>query len=557
MAVLVAQQLYSTEARLWWAEVTGLLPDRELISSLENGRQELEQFLETSKKRVSEDLDRVAHNPSQIDAAMDRVQADLAEKKDSRRSLSQRTLALVTGGDYSRDIELEIQVQLLEAELAALRRLRDKVSSLEVAFRDASEGFEEARREILSINAALQRQQRALVQFQNANPILHRLPGTTEWAQANHLLRVVAILADQGQKAAKDYWTAKKQLERAQHPSTAQETLLETAGDTALQPLTDLLAARQAALAEAEKRLAQIAKAAKDVFWTAVLVVVGLTLAPFLIKLFWYYVAAPAASRRKPICLLPATEGALQVDGRQISQDGSRPRVSAVSEVLSIDEDHELLVHPQYLQSSSGAGHKDTKWLLDWRFPLTSLAAGLFGLTRIRGSKAESYVISSTRDPFSEIGVISVPAGSALTLQPRSLVGLIQPRAKPLRISRQWRLDHLGAWLTLQLRFLIFHGPAVLIVQGCRGIRVEGANHDRAIDRASTIGFTANLKYTVTRSETFGAYLLGERGLFNDHFSGGPGFYVYEEMPYLGKKSGTTGRGLEGVTDIFLKAFGI
>jgi hypothetical protein len=50
---------------------------------------------------------------------------------------------------------------------------------------------------------------------------------------------------------------------------------------------------------------------------------------------------------------------------------------------------------------------------------------------------------------------------------------------------------------------------------------------------------------------------MGTRGLFNDSFSGGPGFYVYEEMPYFGKKAGITGRGLEGLTDGVLKVFGI
>jgi hypothetical protein len=46
-------------------------------------------------------------------------------------------------------------------------------------------------------------------------------------------------------------------------------------------------------------------------------------------------------------------------------------------------------------------------------------------------------------------------------------------------------------------------------------------------------------------------------GLFNDSFAGGPGFCVYEEMPYLGRRTGITGRGLEGLTDGLLKVFGI
>ena len=47
------------------------------------------------------------------------------------------------------------------------------------------------------------------------------------------------------------------------------------------------------------------------------------------------------------------------------------------------------------------------------------------------------------------------------------------------------------------------------------------------------------------------------RSLFNDNFAGGPGVYVYEEMPFFGNKSGITGRGLEGLIDAVLKCFGI
>ena len=71
------------------------------------------------------------------------------------------------------------------------------------------------------------------------------------------------------------------------------------------------------------------------------------------------------------------------------------------------------------------------------------------------------------------------------------------------------------------------------------------------------IGFSANLDYAPRRSETFGAYMLGVKGLFNDSFAGGAGYYIYEEMPYFGKRSGLTGRGLEGLTDGLMKVFGI
>jgi uncharacterized protein (AIM24 family) len=177
-------------------------------------------------------------------------------------------------------------------------------------------------------------------------------------------------------------------------------------------------------------------------------------------------------------------------------------------------------------------------------------------LTRIRATGPEPVVVSSTTDPFSEVGLIRLSEGAALVLQPRNLIGMVQAIDRPIRIRRRW-LFSLAALITLQFRYLIFEGPGQLIIQGRRGIRVEQAGRGRSIDQRATIGFSPNLDYSPRRSETFGAYLMGMRGLFNDNFSGSPGFYVYEEMPNFGRKSGITGRGLEGLTDGLLKVFGI
>jgi len=141
--------------------------------------------------------------------------------------------------------------------------------------------------------------------------------------------------------------------------------------------------------------------------------------------------------------------------------------------------------------------------------------------------------------------------------QPHRLIGVVQPQAQPLKITRHWRLGTLNAWLTLQLRYLVFHGPATLVVKGCRGVRVERADQGRSINQAATIGFSANLAYSTLRCETFGAYLMGRQELFNDHFGGGPGFYVYEEMPHGGARTGLFGRGLEGFSDSVLKVLGV
>lgn len=225
--------------------------------------------------------------------------------------------------------------------------------------------------------------------------------------------------------------------------------------------------------------------------------------------------------------------------------------------MVRIDADTELLVHPEYLHSTPEAVSSSTAWFLSRRYWVTSFASGLYGVTRMRSDVPETVVLSATRDPLSDIGTVVLPEGAALALQPRHLVGVRQRRDSPLKITSHWRLFSLHAWLTLQLRYLVFHGPVTLVLKGCRGVRVERADAGRSINQAATMGFTANLGYASQRCETFFGYFRGKQPLLHDSFAGAPGWCIYQEMPHAGGRYGVTGRRLEGVTDAFLQAVGI
>jgi hypothetical protein len=302
--------------------------------------------------------------------------------------------------------------------------------------------------------------------------------------------------------------------------------------------------------------------ALQDDFWPvvkkqlleAIGILISILLVPIGIKMFFYYVVAPWASRQQPICVLPEVGGV-------VVQAKNNPKVamasSGVSLSLTLNEDEELILHSEYIQSSSTASRKTTKWVLNWAYLLTNLTAGMYALTRILPYGSEPIVVSSSNDPLVEVAAVEVSQGSAIVFQPHSLVGVVQKRDFPLRITSHWRLGHLHSWLTLQLRYLVFHGPATLIIKGCRGVRLEPAQTGRLINQAATLGFSANLRYSVTRCETFVSYWRGEQELFNDQFFGESGVYIYEEMPSLDRKAGITGRGLEGLTDSVLKVFGV
>ena len=290
---------------------------------------------------------------------------------------------------------------------------------------------------------------------------------------------------------------------------------------------------------------------------TALALLLGLLVFPVLIKIFFYYVLAPWASSRPAIRLLPSAIGGIASPSADDAAGRGRGKMSAVSLPVVLEEHQELLILPAYLQSTSLHAEKHTRWLLNASIPFSSLVSGMFMLTRVGPAGAEPVVLSATRDPLSEIGIIDLAEGAAFVCQPRSLAGVIQARRTPVRITRHWRLGSLQSWLTLQLRFLVFHGPAQLVVKGCRGIRIESPGQGRIINQAATLGFSAELAYANTRCETFMSYWTGKEDLFNDLFSGDSGVFVYEEMPDLNRATEIAGRGLRGFSDALLKAFGV
>ncbi|MFN4121186.1 hypothetical protein [Acidovorax sp.] len=456
-------------------------------------------------------------------------------------------------------LRLDVDIALLQQERAYVQELRWRLQATQSAEHQRAE-LERLRQDHQRLYAqwqAVQAERQALLQ---AHPIQCRLPlESPERTACEALRQQQAALLAANQRAAADY-TAQQARLSAAGPAPAPLGAFEP-HIAPLQAVAAPLQARQAQLLaeRGQHWLSRMATPVQQVLPVALWILAGIVLAPLGIKALLYFGVAPLAQRCAPVRLLPGSLGAVAL--------ASGP--SGVSCAVPLQPDQELLVHPEFLQSTAVQGDKDTCWLFSRQYPFTSLAAGLVALTRVRTPATAHYVVSATQDPHSEIAVLHLPEGAALVMQPHNLVGMLQQRGAPLRITPHWRLGSLHAWLTLQLRYLAFHGPAQLIVQGCRGVRVEQAQEGRSIQQAATIGFNPNLAYTTRRSDTFGAYLLGKQGLFNDHFAAAadadeskgdcaaPGFYVYEEMPHTQLRGGRARRGLEGVLDSVLKVFGI
>lgn len=479
------------------------------------------------------------------------VTSEIANLESVRSSPAEQKLALLRGD--TTDIEREIRIDLLKQERQHLELARAVLDRVEAVAKG------NAQLQLLRNRHALIYRELLTIRYQIdalkiAYPLEHKIPWTSAWQDLQLLEAQEANCLQRNQQAYDAYQQQLHALNALQKLPTM---LLPFAPSK--NTLTSLENELQKNIQEKSAELAntlisRFINPALEILPSALVILLGTILSPVAIKAFFYYLIAPIATRCSPVRLIPDSNGIIHPAN---AVDSSGTMVSGKSLAVTISPNEELLVHPEYLRSMATDSVRSTQWLLDKRYPLTSLAAGLYLLTRLRANNDHTHVISAKEDILAEVALIEIPTGTKFVLQPRNVIGLVQPADQPLRIESKWRMGSVSAWLTLQLRYLVFSGPAKLFVKGCQGVRVDPVGTGQTINQAATIGFSGNLAYSVTRCDPFLAYLRGKQELFNDRFAGASGFYISEQTPNAGKKSDITGKGLEGLADSFLKVFGI
>ena len=244
-------------------------------------------------------------------------------------------------------------------------------------------------------------------------------------------------------------------------------------------------------------------------------------------KLAMYFAVAPLITRGRPVRLAEALPEMPGVGPSHVSAD------------VTLQPGERLWVREKFLQASDEGLIRKTRFLLDWRIPLTCLASGLVELVEMRNRRLEGgagCTLSNQSDPHSELAVVLLRPGVSIVLRPSFLAGIACAASEPLVIRRRWQLFRWQAWVTLQFRFFEFVGPCRLIVAGSRGVRAEwlvnraGNPHPaRRANQDATIGFTPNLDYRPARAETFWSYYRGMNPLFDDLFAG-QGLFLCQQV---------------------------
>ena len=510
-----------------WVERQWRSPARQLsiAEQIETGAvRPLTEARETTQRRLIEAGAQAGRKGlAEIDQAILTAAKAKAEAVRARRGVGEKAASLATGDTSAllADGRRELEIQFRDAEIATLTAARDRIERRGAA--------ERARASCRAARLKL------------------------EASQARWEVRATLGLYDQAER--RDLTARMKDLCDRSRAADRRQIAAERGGSLAqIQPVTGELEAqiariRNAASGSWGQKLSLWSDQVQlpQVLRNAGLALAAIIAAPYLIRLFCYFVLAPAAMGRPAIRIAATGAAAVPIP----------PTARSTTAVdVRLEPGEQLLVKHGYLQTTSEGGAKETQWLLDGRHPISSLATGLTFLTRIRGD-GEVTGVSAVRDPFAEVAVMTLPAGAACVLQPRALAAVAEPMDRRLRISAHWRLFSLNAWLTLQLRYLVFHGPARLVLKGARGVRVEPAQRGRIFGQDQVVGFSTDLAYSVTRNETFWPYFIGREPLLKDRVAAGEGVLIIEEAPMAGRHGGQVRRGIEGMIDAGMKVFGL
>lgn len=507
--LLLAPQLTRDARALWGAE----------------GR--IEAFVKKQQSELDEATKKAKSLPLElIDERMRVRQADLRRAEDRRSAAASGFLASLRPSQQLERIEAEIEIAAITRELKAL----------EIAL--------EAREQITPAREF----------FKN-----NRTRPTQEAVQKAH------TLCENAKKAVNDFQIKPEVEQFGREIWSNEETKLNQSKQsycknykdkrdlraTSLKYERSILGARQTLQGidvtplnqrdyESKLKWGSIERVLSDALWMLLVI----TVVPFAIRAFCYFVLAPLASRRPPVSF----------DSTGSIFPLSEPGSSSVSLSITLQAGEEALVRQDYLQSSSLAGSKSTVWLLDWRHALTSLASGMRFLTAISGD-GERVTVSAIKDPLAELAIISIPADASVVARPSALAAVVQRSGEPVRIVGHWRLFSLTAWLTMQFRYFTFHGPARLVLKGGRGVRIEPAESGRIVSDDQIIGFSTDLSYSVIRTETFWPYFFGRESLLKDKVDAGHGILLIEEAPISARKGSKVG--IEGLLDAMMKPLGI
>jgi len=366
LVLVIGGYMYSTVQ-----SYAGLIVQRSNVKSAQVQGAGLNSALEKeARKRVEaiskQSLEALQRRTNEIDEEVRKLEV-------GRRSDIVRTAAFVTG-DFMQDVEIELRIDILKQEADYLKQAMDALRTAEGLARGKDELERRRQWHKITYNNLLVNDA-AIALLKESHPIASTIFGTQKYDDLTQLETDRQQLFKANLSAHDEYWKQRRYLESlARKPGLGpfepvregfSKISMELAGKS-----------QQAEAALAKNWFALVADPALDVLPTALLVLLSAILTPIAIKAVFFYIIAPIAGHRPSIQLVPESRG--ELDGLQTDGAGGS---SSTSLAVTLRDSEELLVHPEFVRSMAECSDKSTKWLLDNRYPMSSIAAGLYALS--------------------------------------------------------------------------------------------------------------------------------------------------------------------------------
>jgi len=269
---------------------------------------------------------------------------------------------------------------------------------------------------------------------------------------------------------------------------------------------------------------------AKENYLKVLSVIFVLILSPFILKAS-LFILAGKLYRAQPLKLTPVNQKV--INDTIIGKQDNKLEVE-------VQKDRPLLVRQGYLAGHDPRGcKKETKWFFKKRYPIVSIAAGLWMLTRVylkNDQSKSSVVIITTEDPDTQIAEIKLENHPGMVIRPAAVAGI----SGPIKLRSKWVFNNLTSYITGQIRYFIFYGTGSIYVKGFKGIEANQPGSEIfSIDQDKLVGFDSRRNFKASRTETFFAYSGGKEALVECSFSGEYNM-LYELASFEIDKDGVT-----------------
>jgi uncharacterized protein (AIM24 family) len=276
-----------------------------------------------------------------------------------------------------------------------------------------------------------------------------------------------------------------------------------------------------------------------------VLITAAIFVGPVLWKAFWYFGVAKLAQSAPPI-QLESPVGPTMIQAEESKKSYS----------VSIAPGERLVTRMDWLHQYAPHARKKTRFLLNWKSPFISYAAGLAELTEVSvdaNSASAEVVLSSGKEPDKYLCELRIENHPGLVVYPLQVIAI----CGNIQLKTRWTLTNPHSWIAGRLRHIILSGTGRVFMQGTGGLQaIQISDGGVRVSEAIVTAFETTLAFSTVRTETFWPYYRQMVPLFDYQFEG-RGVLLRQTAPDLKRVESPTIRVFDALLNGIGKLLGV